>query len=165
MPKRTFKRRWFFLALVMLPVFAFVPFWLITSYKSRITKANFEKIQVGMTKKAVDDLLGPEWGKFHSTASPSDQICFYKEQNGILPTAQIAVLFAKGSVESKFYAVEDISDVWHRISSKISAAIGLPQGPALPPLPAAPSGPPSLSVPVAPTPVDTEVPGDRYPRI
>jgi hypothetical protein len=123
--KRIFKRRWLFLALVSLVLVIGVYVWLLAlPHFGRINQANFDKIQIGMTKEAVKDLLGPESFSAPSDLRASAECYVYGNSYGILPTPSIDIWFVEGLVALKGYSTRDLGDSWNSFLAKCNSAMG-----------------------------------------
>ena len=112
---RLSRRHWLFLALVPFVLLASFYVWLlILPGSGRITKANFDSIQIGMTIEEVNDLLGEDAAQPMIQSWPdghTDQVAaiYTKVVLGIMPGVQIDVDFAENRVTRKEFRAADWS--------------------------------------------------------
>ena len=157
--KRLFRRRWLFLIGIPLVLLAGVYVWLLTLPGSgRITRANHDKIQVGMTIKEVDELLGDVGAQQARRIGPdgrTEQIAtvYITQGMGFLPQTHISLDFAEGRVIKKQYR----GPTWNLFELLPAIRTNKPPPPmppgARPPVPAGTTLPsPRPGVPAAPGP-------------
>jgi hypothetical protein len=119
-------RRWLLIAVPLATVAALlvVGLWVSLGRTNRITKANFEKIQVGMTIAEVQALLGqdsvPIDDGFHFRMVTAE----YREEDWTgVPVNQIYVEFENGKVSSKTFvpwtAAERRRAFWRHVRARL----------------------------------------------
>jgi hypothetical protein len=142
-------RRWLLigLSLVILLVGAGS---LLFSGSRRVTRANFEKIQTGMSREAVDALLGREsMRQMAVTSSGGHGRCghdlyflVYSEQDltSLIPADTIELTFIDGKVRRKAFNTWTVGDWWARLRNRIATPRSPPPVPAPPIAAQPPSG-------------------------
>jgi hypothetical protein len=97
----------------------------------RITRANFEKIKDGMSREAVDGLLGKEFGRKTGARLTVEYVLYSEQASGsLLPANAIQVKFTDGKVIGKAFRTWTVADWWKEVRHRVSPPALLPPAPA-----------------------------------
>jgi hypothetical protein len=139
---RLFRRRWPILVLVPIVLLAGAYVWMLTLPSSGcITKANYDRIQVDMTIKEVNEILGEDaanpimrlWEDGHRSQAAALYVAVGTE---IMPRASIWLEIAEDRVVSKQFNPPNGWEICDRTLAPMLVAIGLKKPPSmLPPAP------------------------------
>jgi hypothetical protein len=128
-------RRWFLIAIIPLVALLALGLWLAWGGPNRVTRANFDRIELGMTRTQVDELLAQsfrveqnprvlrvdamDWGGHFQY---QQHILFYsdKEPNGLVPTNIITVTLENDTVTSKNFQPWTFADLVRRLRGRLS---------------------------------------------
>jgi hypothetical protein len=135
--KRIFRRRWLYLALIPFAIVASVYVWLLmtSAGSGPITKANYRKIEIGMTLNEVFYLLNPEktYASGLGDSTGATWICIrerhsteeYSEFEEFPPACEIRVIVGgkDNRVLRKSYYHPSASEIYDRLVYCLKCAI------------------------------------------
>jgi hypothetical protein len=117
-------RRWFLIAIPLLVVLA-IALWLSTGGSHGVTRANFERIDDGMTRAEVDALLGEKFVQHEASSMMGGLLVAswvsYSEGNltSLMPANTISVTFSDDKVVSKDFQPWTFAGWWRQLRNRI----------------------------------------------
>jgi hypothetical protein len=118
-------RRWFLIAMPLADLLT-PSLWLAWGGPNRVTRAKFNRIEKGMTRPQVDELLG-QGPKVADAAARGghdeyqQSIAFYWdiEPTGLVPTNEIKVTLEGGKVINKGFYPWTSAEWWERLRGRL----------------------------------------------
>jgi hypothetical protein len=113
-------RRWFLIAIPLAVVLA-LGLWLSWVWTQHVTKANFDRIELGMPLPQVVGLMGgsPAFEALAAIGGDYDRYYWDEDPDGLVPTNMIRLHLHDGKVTSKDFQPWTFADWWQHLRRRL----------------------------------------------